>query len=406
MMRSSSRAYRLPASARSLETSVCTSISAPPTDHPHPRLDMRGPTTMVLTPGRRNGTMAATRANGSDWTIVTTVGTGAQGYAGDGGPASQALLNNPFDLAFDTAGNLIFADTYNHCIRRVDARTGTIRTVAGTGERGFSGDGGPAVQAKLDQPYGVVVDRSGTIYTADRLNGRVRRIDPSGVITTLTGDGSGKFSGDGGPAAKAGLAEPNGLAFDASERRLFITDVADHRVRVVDLTSGVITTFAGTGEAKHDGDGGPATRAGVFGARAVALAPDGSLYVMERQGSSIRRVRDGIIETVAGTGARGYAGDGGDARQAVFDAPKEMAVDGAGNIFVVDTENHVIRLIDAATWIVTTIAGTGTKAPGGDGGPATQAGLARPHGATVGPDGAVYIGDSENHRIRKLTRMT
>lgn len=353
--------------------------------------------------------MAANDASAADWTISTAVGTGAQGYAGDGGPATQALLNNPFDLAFDAAGNLIFSDTFNHCIRRVDARTGVISTIAGTGERGFSGDGGGATRAMLNEPYGVVVDRAGVIYFADRLNRRVRQVDASGTITTLAGttlagDGSGRYSGDGGPAAMAGLAEPNGLALDADERRLFIADVADHRVRVVELASFAISTFAGTGEARHDGDGGLATRAGIFGARAVALAPDGAVYVMERQGSSIRRVRDGFIETVAGTGARGYAGDGGDAQHAVFNAPKEMAVDRAGNIFVVDTENHAIRRIDAASWIVTTIAGTGTAGPGGDGGPARQAGLARPHGATVGPDGAVYVGDSENHRIRKLTR--
>lgn len=251
----------------------------------------------------------------------------------------------------------------------------------------------------------MVVDQAGTVYFADRLNGRVRRVEAPGVITTLAGNGSGKFSGDGGPAAEAGLAEPNGLALDAAGERLFIADVADHRVRVVDLATGIISTFAGAGEARHDGDGGLAIRAGVFGARAVALAPDGALYVLERQGSSLRRVRNGVIETVAGTGARGYAGDGGDARHAVFDAPKEMTVDAAGNVFIVDTENHVIRCIDARTWIVTTIAGTGVAGPGGDGGLARQAGLARPHGATIGPDGAVYIGDSENHRIRKLTRI-
>jgi DNA-binding beta-propeller fold protein YncE len=216
----------------------------------------------------------------------------------------------------------------------------------------------------------------------------VRRIDSSGVITTLAGDGSGKHSGDGGPSDRAGLAEPNGLCLDRDHRRLFIADVADHRVRVIDLGAGVITTFAGTGNGRHAGDGGPATAADIFGARAVALAPDDSLYIMERQGSSIRRVRNGIVETVAGTGARGYAGDGADARQAVFDAPKEMAVDRAGNIFVVDTESHVIRFIDAKTWIVTTIA----------------TGLARPHGAVVAPDGTVYIGDSENHRVCRLTR--
>jgi sugar lactone lactonase YvrE len=228
------------------------------------------------------------------------------------------------------------------------------------------------------------------------LNGRVRRIDGrNSVITTLAGDGSGKFSGDGGPSDRAGLAEPNGLALDREHRRLFIADVADHRVRVIDLGSGVITTFAGTGNGRHAGDGGPATSADVFGARAVALASDDSLYLMERQGSSVRRIHNGIIETIAGTGARGYAGDGQDARQAVFNAPKEMAVDDAGNIFIVDTENHVIRLIDAQSRIVTTIAGNGKPSPDA---------LARPHGAVVGPDGTVYIGDSENHRVRKLVR--
>jgi DNA-binding beta-propeller fold protein YncE len=342
----------------------------------------------------------------TQWIISTVAGTGAKGYAGDGGAATQALLNNPFDLAFDPAGNLCFSDTYNHCIRRIDARSGIITTIAGSGERGFSGDGGPATRAQMDQPYGIVIDRSGNIYIADRLNGRVRRVDgASGVITTLAGDGSGKYSGDGGPADRAGLAEPNGLALDREHRRLFVADVADNRVRVVDLASGIITTFAGTGKAAHAGDGGSAASADVFGARAVALAPDDSLYVLERQGSSLRRVRDGIIETVAGTGARAYGGDGHDARHAVFNAPKEMAVDPSGNVFIVDTENHAIRLIDERTWIVTTIAGNGEAGPGGDGGPATAASLARPHGALVGPDGAVYIGDSENHRVRKLVQQ-
>ena len=336
------------------------------------------------------------------WIITTAVGTGTQGHAGDGGPAAQALLNNPFDIAFTADGDMIFSDTFNHCIRRVNAKTGVIGNVAGTGECGFAGDGGPATAALLNEPYGVVVDRTGQIFFADRLNRRVRKIDAAGRITTLAGNGSGKYSGDGGPAAVAGLAEPNGLALDAAEGKLFIADVADHRVRVVDLKAGTISTFAGTGEAKHDGDGGPATSAGIFGARAVALAPDGSLYVMERQGSSIRQIRDGVIQTVAGTGERGYAGDGGNARMAVFAAPKEMTLDAAGNIYVVDTENHAIRRIDAQTWTVETIAGNGTAGPGGDGGPATQAGLARPHGAAVAPDGAIYIGDSENHRVRRL----
>jgi DNA-binding beta-propeller fold protein YncE len=347
------------------------------------------------------------KSSASDaWTITTFAGTGEQGCSGDGGPATAAQLNNPFDLAFDPFGNLVFSDTFNHRLCKVDARSNIISTIAGTGSPGFSGDGGPAIAAMLNEPYGVVADNKGSIFFADRLNGRVRHVDPNGIITTLAGDGSGKFSGDGGKASSAGLVEPNGLAFDQAAQRLYIADVADHRVRVIDLQTDTITTFAGTGQGRHDGDGGPAAEAGVFGARAVALAPDGSLYIMERQGSCIRRVRRGVIETIAGTGERGYSGDQGRPLAAVFAAPKEMAVDAAGNIYVVDTENHVIRMIDAQLEQVATIAGTGRPGPAGDGGPATAAGLARPHGITVGTDGALYIGDSENHRVRKLARRS
>jgi DNA-binding beta-propeller fold protein YncE len=324
----------------------------------------------------------------TEWTVTVVAGTGEQGYSGDGSSALQARLNNPFDLAFSPDGSLVFSDTFNHCIRRIDAASGIISTICGTGARGFAGDGGRATRAQLNEPYGIIIDRTGRVFFADRKNQRVRVIDTTGVITTFAGHGSAEYSGDGGPADTAGLAEPNGLTFSPDQAKLFIADVAGHRVRVVDLASGQIATFAGTGEARHDGDGGPATAASVFGARAVAFAPDGSLYVMERQGSCIRRIRDGVIETVAGTGGRGYSGDGGDARAAVFDAPKEMAVDPDGNIYVVDTENHAIRMIDAKSWIVTTIA----------------SGLARPHGALVAPDGSVLIGDSEHHQVRRLVK--
>ena len=303
--------------------------------------------------------------------------------------ARAARLNNPFDLAFSPDGSLVFSDTFNHCIRRIDAASGIISTICGTGAKGFAGDGGPAASALLNEPYGVVIDRAGRVFFADRLNGRVRVIDNTGVIRTLAGDGLGVTSGDGGPAAAAGLVEPNGLALDAEQTRLYIADVAGHRVRVVDLRDGTIAHFC-----RHRrGHGTTATAArrrkpAVFGARAVAFAPDESLYVMERQGSCIRRIRDGVIETVAGTGERGYAGDGDDARQAVFAAPKEMAVGPEGDIFVVDTENHAIRRIDSSTWIVTTIA----------------SGLARPHGALVAPDGSVLVGDSEHHQVRRLIR--
>ncbi len=337
--------------------------------------------------------------------ITTAVGTGQKGFAGDGGPAEKALLNGPFDVCFDRAGNLFFSDTFNNRIRRVDGR-GILTTVAGIGEKTYSGDGGPSTQAALSEPYGVVVDRAGNLYIADRLNRRVRRIDAaSGIITTLAGTGEAAYSGDGGPADRASLAEPNGLAFNLDETLLYITDVADNRVRVVDLKSGTIGTFAGTGAAEHSGDGGPAIAAGTFGARAVKVGPDGTVYILERQGSSLRAVdpKTGIIATVAGTTARGYSGDGGPALQAVFDAPKEMAIDRDGSLLIVDTENHAIRRIDTRTGIVTNLAG-GRQGGGGDGGPAELAGLDRPHGAVVGPDGAIYIGDTNNHRIRKVVR--
>jgi DNA-binding beta-propeller fold protein YncE len=341
------------------------------------------------------------------WIITTAVGTGERGFAGDGGPAERALLNGPFDVGFDADGNLYFSDTFNHRIRRVDALTGIITTCAGSGEAGYSGDGGPATRARLNEPYGIAIDKAANVYIADRHNHCVRRVEgASGVITTLAGNGAAGFSGEGGPASRAGMVEPNGLALDPAQGRLFIADVADHRVRVVDLATGGISTFAGTGEARHSGDGGPATAAGVFGARAVKVAADGTVYILERQGSTLRAVdpRTGIIATWAGTGARGYGGDGGPARDAVFDAPKEFALDPGGDILIVDTESHAIRRIYAANGIVETIAG-GRKSGEGDGGPGTAAGLGRPHGAVVGPDGSIYIGDTENHRIRKLVRQ-
>ena len=338
--------------------------------------------------------------------ITTAVGTGEKGFAGDAGPAEKALLNGPFDLCFDAAGNLYFSDTFNNRIRRVDAASGIITSVAGNGERGYSGDGGPATKAALNEPYGVVIDSAGNLYIADRLNRRVRRVDAAtDVITTLVGTGEAKYGGDGGPPEAASLAEPNGLAFGLLEAQLFITDVADNRVRVVEFPNHKIFTYAGTGAAEHSGDGGKATAAGSFGARAVKVGVDGMVYILERQGSSLRAVDPltGMIATIAGTTARGYAGDGGPALQAVFDAPKEMAIDHDGSLLIVDTENHAIRRIDHRTGIVSNLAG-GRQGPGGDGGPAELAGLDRPHGAVVGPDGAIYIGDTNNHRIRKVVR--
>jgi streptogramin lyase len=335
--------------------------------------------------------------------MTSPVGTGQKGFSGDDGSAAVARLDQPFDVAFDPAGRVVFTDTGNHRVRRVDGATGTITTVAGSGRKGFSGDGGPATSADLDEPYGLAIASDGTIYFADRLNARVRKIDgASGLISTVAGTGAKGFSGDGGPATEAGLVEPNGVALAGG--LLYIADVSDHRVRVVDLGSGKIRTFAGTGKGRHDGDNGPARDASLFGPRAVEVGPSGVVYIVERNGHRIRSVEPGTltIRTIAGTGQKGYTGDGGAASQATFDGPKELALDPDGNLYVVDTENHAIRRIDAATGKIVTVAGDGTRGPKGDGGRAIAAQLDRPHGAAIAPDGSLWIGDTNNHRLRRV----
>ena len=349
----------------------------------------------LLVPGLSAATLAGT--------ITTVAGTGQQGYAGDGGPAARAQLNQPFGICVDAQGNVFFADTFNQRIRKIDRQTGLITTVAGNGKKGFAGDGGPATAANLDEPYGVALDRAGNLFFVDRLSRRVRRVDVrTGLISTVAGTGQARFSGDGGPATQAGLVEPNGVAVDPAGRSLFITDVAGHRVRRVDLRGGLISTFAGTGQPRHDGDGGPAARASIWGARAVALGVEGTVYILEREGNRLRTVdpHTGLIATLAGTGARGYSGDGGPAAQARFSGPKGLAADRSGNVFIVDTENHAIRWVEPSTGLIRTVAGTGMAGGGGDGGPATRARLDRPHGVAVGPDGSIWIADTNNHRIR------
>ncbi len=337
--------------------------------------------------------------------IESAAGNGTRGYAGDGGPAPAAQLDNPFDVAFDRQGNLYFSDTNNHVVRRVDAKTRIITTVVGNGTKGYSGDGGPATSASMNEPYGIELDDQGNLFIVDRLNFAVRRVDAkTQMIQTIAGTGKSGKSADGIAGTKAALGEPNGLCLDG-KGKLYIADVRDQRVRELDLKSGMLTTVCGqSGQKASFGDGGPRAKAKLNGPRAVAMSVSGDLFIVEREGNCVRKIdfHDGTITRYAGSGKKGYTGDGGAASGATFDGPKEIDIDRDGNVFVVDTENEAIRRIDAKTGIITTVAGKGkTKTPGkGNGGPATSATLGRPHGVAVGPDQGIYIGDTLSHMIR------
>lgn len=333
--------------------------------------------------------------------MESPVGTGTQGYSGDGGAARQAQMDQPFHCSKDRQGNLYVADTFNHCIRQVDVRSGAIRTVAGNGKKGYSGDGGPATEATLNEPYGVLPDRDGNLFIVDRLNQVIRRVDAkTQVITTYAGTGQKAYVGDGGPATSAAMMEPNALDISPAGD-LYIADVRDNRIRRVDRRTGVISTVTGTGKREWSGDGGPAAQASINGCRGVAFDRAGNMYVLEREGHKVRRVdaKTGIIETVAGTGEKGYTGDGGPARTATFNGPKWIHVGADGHIYVVDTENHCVRRIHSTSGTIETVAG-GRKGPEGDGGPANQAGMDRPHGCWVDGQGRLYTADTNNHRIR------
>ena len=332
--------------------------------------------------------------------IQTYVGTGEAGYAGDGGLALQAACSEPFMCDFDSAGNLFYTEAKNHIVRRVDKSTGVVTTVAGTGESGYSGDGGPATQATMQEPYSLQVDGNGDIYIVDRLNAVVRKVDAAtGIISTVAGTGEVGYSGDGGPGDKSMLREPNDCFLDG-KGGLLIADIQDQRIRRLDLASGIISTFAGNGEKERSGDGKPALEASFLGSRAVCMDSKGNTYIAEREGNGVRKIdASGTMSTVAGTGERGYEGDGGPALTATWGSPKALRCDAQNNVVVVDTENHAIRLIHADTGIVTTIAG-GRLGGEGDGGPATEAAMDRPHGCGIDADGNIFVADSNNHRVR------
>ena len=370
---------------------------------------------------------AVTGARSSaDWRIDTfaglpksgEIGFAAGGFGGDGGPAIEAQLFGPAGVATDGAGNLYIADWVNHRIRKVDS-TGTITTIAGTGqsgidEGGFGGDGGAAVQARLDSPSGVAVDGVGNLYITDTYNHRIRKVDSTGTITTIVGTGksgfyAGGFGGDGGAAVQAQLFGPAGVAVDGAGN-LYIADRGNHRIRKVDST-GTITTIAGTGELGFGGDNGPAVQAQLRLPSGVAADVVGNLYVVDTFNHRIRKVDStGTITTIAGTGEIGFGGDGGPAVQAQLFGPAGVATDGADNLYIADMFNHRIRKVDS-TGTITTIAGTGeigfyAGGFGGDGGRAVEALLDVPSGVAMDGAGNLYIADRGNNRIRVLTPVT
>jgi hypothetical protein len=333
--------------------------------------------------------------------IDTVAGDGTSHYSGDGGPATSAGFSTT-GAVVDTAGNLYIADPFSSRIRKVSP-DGVISTFAGDGGDGYAGDGGPATSASLSMSYTgnpLAVDTSGNLYIADEQNHRVRRVDPDGIITTVAGTGRNGESGDGGPATAAGLSYPQGVAVDR-RGNLYIAESSS--VRMVD-PAGTITTIAGDGTCDFYGDGGLATSAAVCDPTGVAVNDAGDVFIADVNNFRVRRVRGGIITTVAGNGIHGFSGDGGAATTAALNLPLAVAFDNTnGNLYIADTNNDAIRVVDSGG-VISTFAGNGTRGFSGDGGPATSASLNRPGAVALDAAMNVYIADTFNNRIRKVTK--
>jgi hypothetical protein len=329
--------------------------------------------------------------------IITTVaGSGARGYAGEDVPATDASLWSPYGVAVDALGNFFIADEDNVRIRKVDTN-GIITTVAGNGATGYSGDGGQATNASV-WPVDVAVDASGNIFIADQFDSVIREVQTNGIISTVAGDGSQGYSGDGEAATNASLSGPTGVAVDVFGN-IFIADESNSRVRKVGV-NGIITTVAGNGSDTDSGDGGLATKAGVVFPNGVAVDASSNLFIAES--TRIRKVdAAGIISTVAGNGTSGYSGDGGPAIEARLSNPANLTVDTSGNILFADTYTNRIRKV-GTNGIISSIAGNGSPGYSGDGGPATNASLTFPSAVAVDPSGNLFIADWYNNRVRKV----
>lgn len=333
--------------------------------------------------------------------IITTVaGTNVSGYSGDGGPAITAKLSFPGGVAVDNLGDVYIADSDNNRIRKVDTH-GVISTVAGTGVAGFTGDGALAVNAKLYFPQEVAVDNLGNLFIADMENSRIRKVDTNGIITTVAGTALYGYSGDGGPATNASLAFPLSVTPD-NLGNLYIADTQNSRIRKVNA-NGIITTVAGTNTTGFSGDGGPANVAVLNHPGQVALDSTGNLFIADSSNHRIRKVdTNGIITTVAGGGGAGFSGDGHAATNAQLGLPAAVAVDSIGDLFILDTGNARVRKVDTSG-VIFTVAGSSGIGYSGDGGPATSATLSKPSGIALDSLGNLFIADTDNSRIRKVS---
>ncbi|KPA10281.1 hypothetical protein MHK_009516, partial [Candidatus Magnetomorum sp. HK-1] len=335
-------------------------------------------------------------------TINTIAGTGTGGFSGDGGIATSAQINGPFGVATDRSGNIYITEQNGHRIRKIDASTGNISTFAGTGTAGYSGDGGLATSAQIAIPLGIAVDSSDNIYFVHRSDNVIRRIDAStGIITTVAGNGTSGYAGDGGPATSAQLTSPYDVKIDRSGN-IYITGDGD-RVRKVDSSTGNISTIAGT-TSGYSGDGGPATAAQLYNPDGIDVDSSGNVYIADTNGNRIRKIvySTGFISTLSGDGSSGYSGDGGQATLAVLSVPYNLILDSFFNIYFSDAGNHVIRVINQDTGIINTIAGTGSNGFSGDGGSPDLAQLNYPIGLDIDHYNNIYIADKNNHRIRKV----